>query len=152
MTTPKPSKRDLEMIARLPLIKVVGVSGSGKSTLVEGLRGHGYNARPVSQEHSSIPNLWQQFDRPYSLIYLHVDLEAKRNRRPDITWTAEDLNLEERRLAHARDHADLRLNTSALSPHAVLELTLLYLRSTNTKHAGFALPHLPRTGSAQRPD
>ena len=48
----------------LPLIKVVGISASGKSTLVKALRQRGYRARPVSQEHSNVPSLWQQFEEP----------------------------------------------------------------------------------------
>ena len=86
-----------------PLIKVVGISAGGKSTLVRNLRNAGYDARPVSQEHSSIPDLWQQFDTPDVLIYLDTTLDAQRTRRPDVTWTAETLRAEERRLDHARE-------------------------------------------------
>ena len=135
----------------LPLIKVVGASGSGKSTLVSKLRQAGYNARPVSQEHSSIPDLWQQFDRPAVLIFLDVDLESQRRRRPDVTWTDEALHLERQRLAHARDHADLKINTSALSPERVLGLVVAYLRHARIRHADHPLAPLPATGGAQRP-
>src|SRR4051794_16737319 len=72
----------------LPIIKVVGISGSGKSTLVAALRAQGYDARPVSQEHSQVPNLWQQFERSTYLIYLYASLEVQQRRRQDVTWTA----------------------------------------------------------------
>ena len=89
-----------------PLIKVVGISGSGKSTLVSVLRQAGYNARPVSQEHSHIADLWQRFDRLRFLIYLDADLASQMRRRPDVTWSKADWLTEHERLAHARAHAD----------------------------------------------
>ncbi len=99
----------------LPLIKVVGTSGSGKSTLVAGLRNRGYNARPVSQEHSDVPDLWQQFDRPFVLIYLYADLAAQQARRPGSGSGEESFRQEQRRLSYARRAADLRVDTSALT-------------------------------------
>jgi RNase adaptor protein for sRNA GlmZ degradation len=135
----------------LPLIKVVGVSGSGKSTLVAGLRRAGYNARPVSQEHSNVPELWQQFDYPAVLIFLLGDLPSQRRRRPDVTWTAAALAEEYRRLAHARDHADLKIDTSGLSGESVLSLAVAYLRHLQVAHADGALAPLPATGSALQP-
>ncbi len=72
---------------KLPVIKVVGVSASGKSTLVKGLRAAGYDARPVSQEHSNVPDLWKQFDFPKVLIYLDVTLAMQEKRRPDVEWS-----------------------------------------------------------------
>jgi ABC-type glutathione transport system ATPase component len=133
----------------LPLIKVVGVSGSGKSTLVKSLRTAGYRARPVSQEHSSVPDLWRQFESPRILIYLHVDLEHQLRRRPDVSWSVEQLANEEQRLAHARQHADLRLDTSGLKPEAVLELALALLKYHRIKHADYPLPPVSTTGSAR---
>jgi hypothetical protein len=136
---------------RYPLIKVVGISGSGKSTLVHRLRQRGYNTRPVSQEHSGIPDLWAQFDRPQVLIYLFVDLAGQVSRRPDIGWTAEARAEEETRLAHARIHADLRIDTSQLTPDAVFGLALAYLRHRRVAYAPGPLPALPRTGGSAAP-
>lgn len=135
----------------LPLIKVVGISASGKSTLVAHLRNAGYNARPVSQEHSNVPDLWQQFDRTSLLIYLDVSLEAQRQRRPDVTWDAEYLQTEHKRLAHARDHADLKINTSALTPDTVWYITQVFVEQQKVRHADQRLPPLTATGSALRP-
>ncbi len=134
----------------LPLIKVVGISASGKSTLVAHLRSAGYNARPVSQEHSSVPDLWQQFDRTSLLIYLDVDLETQRQRRPDVTWDAEYLQTEQKRLIHARDHADLKINTSALTPDKVWHITQAFVEQKKVRHADYPLPSLTATGSALR--
>ena len=132
----------------LPLVKIVGVSGSGKSTLVEGLRLAGYNARPVSQEHSAIPYLWQQFDRPAVLIFLYANLEAQQRRRPDVEWKEKDLSIEMHRLSHAKGHSDLRIETSDLEPDAVLRLVLRYLEHTNLSHSSHPLKPVPPTGSA----
>jgi hypothetical protein len=131
-----------------PIIKVVGISGSGKSTLVKALRAAGYDARPVSQEHSNVLTLWQQFERTGYLIYLFVSLETQRSRRQDVTWTEEAHQEEMRRLAHAREHADLRIDTDRLSPEGVLAVALSYLTRRRVRHASGALGPLPATGSA----
>jgi hypothetical protein len=143
---------DVPRLSRpLPIIKVVGISGSGKSTLVRGLRAAGYDARPVSQEHSHVPNLWQQFDRPAFLIYLHANLEDQRARRPDVTWTALAHQEEVQRLRHAREHADLRIDTGNLTPNGVLQIALRFLTSKRVRHAAQPLDPLPATGSAHKP-
>lgn len=137
--------------SKLPLIKVVGISASGKSTLVKSLRNAGYNARPVSQEHSNIHDLWQQFDRPALLIYLDIKLEAQRQRRPDVTWDAHYLQTERLRLAHARDHADLKLDTSAMTPEIVWRLVHVFVKQQRIRHAEQPLSLLTATGSAVQP-
>lgn len=137
--------------APLPVIKVVGVSASGKSTLVKQLRRAGYDARPVSQEHSNIGDLWQQFDQPTILIYLDVDLATQRQRRPDVTWEAALLQLEQARLRHAWEHADLKINTVTLSAEIVAKIALTFLAQEGIRHAAAALPPLRATGSARQP-
>lgn len=133
---------------RLPLIKVVGTSGSGKSTLVAGLRRLGYRARPVSQEHSDVPDLWQQFDRPFVLICLYADLAAQCRRRPGGAASQETARREDHRLANARQAADLRIDTSSLTPEQVLKLALVYLRHIRVAHTDSPLSPVPLTGSA----
>lgn len=133
---------------RLPVIKVVGVSAGGKSTLVAHLRQAGYNARAVSQEHSNIPTLWQQFDRTNILIYLDVTLEVQRQRRPDVTWDAANLQMEQACLAHARDHADLKIDTSALTPETVWRIAQAFLTQQRIRHAEQPLAPDNATGSA----
>ena len=135
------------MAAKLPVIKVVGVSASGKSTLVAGLRAAGYDAYPVSQEHSNVADLWKQFGMPRVLIYLDVSLEAQKERRPDVTWDAANRNTEVERLAHARDHADLQIDTSHNSAEQVRRIALAYLEGQRVRRADSALPPVSQTGA-----
>lgn len=134
----------------LPVIKVVGVSAAGKSTLVARLRAGGYDARPVSQEHSGVPSLWQQHDLAHALIYLDVALEAQQARRPDVAWDAAARADEVRRLAHAREHADLVLNTTAIPAETVASLVLAWLRGRGLRHAPGPLPPVPATGAPSK--
>ena len=133
----------------LPVVKVVGTSASGKSTLVTCLRAHGYDARPVSQEHSEVPDLWQRFDRPYALIFLSADLRTQQKRRPDQAWTYSELVRERMRLANAREAADVRIDTSELNPERVCEIALTYLRQIGVGFTTEPLPPVRATGSAK---
>jgi hypothetical protein len=133
----------------LPLIKIAGISASGKSTLVKNLRQGGYDARPVSQEHSQTPDMWRRIRPPARLIYLHIDLATQRERRPDVTWDEAWLQIEEDRLAHARQHADLILDTRGLSAQEAFLETRAYLQSQEIDHADQPLPPLPGTGGSQ---
>jgi RNase adaptor protein for sRNA GlmZ degradation len=130
----------------LPLIKVVGVSASGKSTLVRGLRERGYDARSVSQEHSHVPDLWQRMRPPARLIYLDVSLDVQRSRRPDVTWDEAWRTEEVRRLAHAREHADLRIDTSAIPAEQTLALALVMLETQKIRKSAQPLPPAGTTG------
>ncbi|MFO7631119.1 MAG: hypothetical protein R6W76_01200 [Caldilinea sp.] len=136
------------MTEKLPLIKVVGISASGKSTLVTALRAAGWNARPVSQEHSDVPELWKQFGFPRILIYLDNDLEGQQARRPDVEWSAKNLAQERARLQHAHEHADLRLNTAHLTAQQVRELVMAFLRANHIRCSPSSLAPLPRTGGS----
>ena len=137
------------MVEKPPLIKVVGVSASGKSTLVTALRELGYNARPVSQEHSDVAELWKQFGFPRILIYLDNDLESQRLRRLDVEWDAANLAQEHERLRSARDHADLRINTATVTADQVRELAVAFLVANRIRRAQSPLPPIPRTGASQ---
>lgn len=132
----------------LPILKVVGVSASGKSTLVQALRQAGYDARPVSQEHSHLPDLWQRFGRPLYLIVLDADLAVQQVRRPDVLWSAENLTEERSRLAHAIAHADLHINTSAMTAEQVLAVARVFLEHHGVAHAVTPLPPVAATGGA----
>ncbi|MBX3051269.1 MAG: hypothetical protein KF753_07350 [Caldilineaceae bacterium] len=134
----------------LPLIKVVGVSASGKSTLVARLREVGYNARPASQEHSETPDMWRRIRPPALLIYLEIDLITQRERRADVSWDPAWLATETARLAHARQHADLILNTQGMEAAQVFTQVLTWLAARKIARADAALPPVPRTGSAAR--
>jgi hypothetical protein len=136
------------MTEKLPLIKVVGVSASGKSTLVSGLRAAGWNARPVSQEHSDVQDLWKQFGFPKILIFLDNDLDGQQARRPDVSWDAANLTAERWRLRHAYEHADLRINTGSLTAGQVLEMVTAFLGARAIRRSATPLPPLPRTGGS----
>ena len=136
----------------LDLVKIVGVSAAGKSTLVAGLRRMGYNARPVAQEHSQVPDMWQRIRPPNWLIFLDADLAAQGERRPDVSWDEPWRLTELERLAHARTHADLVIDTSLLSPESVLDRAVSFLRVRRVEAASEPLVELPRTGSVWHQD
>jgi ATPase subunit of ABC transporter with duplicated ATPase domains len=106
-------------------IAVVGPCGSGKSTLVNILRDHDYNAYSSAQEHSYVPTMWMMTN-PSHLIYLDVRLETIRQRR-QISWGEEYLQAENRRLAHARDHADIIIETDHFTLEQVVRRALDFL-------------------------
>lgn len=136
------------MTEKLPLIKVVGISASGKSTLVSALRNAGWNARPVSQEHSDVPDLWKQFGFPRILIFLDNSLEGQQTRRPDVDWSAANLAQERARLQHAYEHADLRINTAHLTAQQVSDMVMAFLRANRIRCSPTPLAPLPRTGGS----
>ena len=131
------------------MIKVVGLSAGGKSTLVAGLRRAGYDARAVSQEHTNVTELWRQFDPPAVLIYLGVTLDAQRRRRPDVSWSQTAHDDERARLADARAHAELYIDTSRLDPDQVLDLALRFLRGLRLVKADQPLASRPTTGGSK---
>jgi thymidylate kinase len=106
-----------------PLIAVVGPCAAGKSTLVRSLRAQGYNAREVVQEHSFVPAMWQRITQPDLLIYLDVSAEVALQRRP-IDAGPEWWDEMDRRLHHARAHADLIIDTDDLTPGQVFKHAL----------------------------
>jgi deoxyadenosine/deoxycytidine kinase len=110
-----------------PLIAIVGPCASGKSLLVQALRERGYNAREVAQEHSYVPDMWQQITQPDTLIYLDVSWEIARQRRPTDAgehWWIEQAH----RLRHARQYADLYIRTDDLTPQEILDEVLASMR------------------------
>ena len=113
-----------------PLIGVVGPCGSGKSTLIAGLEQSGYHARHIAQEHSYVPDMWQRLTNPDYLVFLDAS-HATTLRRRTLDWTAADWQEQQHRLRHARAHADLYLETDALTIQQVLEQVLDFL---NGKH------------------
>ncbi|HEX2989680.1 MAG TPA: AAA family ATPase [Anaerolineales bacterium] len=111
-----------------PLIGVVGPCGSGKSTLISGLERSGYRCRHIAQEHSYVPAMWQILSKPDVLIYLDSSFPVSTARRK-LDWQEKDHQEQLRRLAHARQHAHLYIDTDVLTPQQVLEQALNYLQS-----------------------
>ena len=110
------------------LIGIVGPCGAGKSTLEGGLKREGYRARAVVQEHSYVPDMWQRLTKPDLLIFLQASRSACAARR-HFTWTEAEWQEQQRRLRHAREHADLYLDTDALDAQEVLSEVVDFLRS-----------------------
>jgi len=115
-----PSKR--------PLIGVVGPCGSGKSTLIAGLEQNSYTCRHIAQEHSYVQAMWQIITNPDILIYLHSSFQNCTIRRK-LNWNESDYTEQLRRLAHAREHADIVIDTDELTPARVLQTALTFLQS-----------------------
>ncbi|MGQ9467800.1 MAG: hypothetical protein ACUVXE_09615 [Anaerolineae bacterium] len=99
-------------------IGVVGPCGAGKSTLVRALRARGVAAREIAQEHSGAPAMWQRITHPDLLVYLDASRETAERRLerelPPDWW--EEMSA---RLAHARAHADLIVETDDLTPEEI---------------------------------
>ncbi len=118
------------------VIKVVGPCKSGKSTLVAGLRAAGYAARSCGQEHSEAPTMWQRIVPPDWLIFLDVTPDTQRTRVDRSDWSDELMRTQQRRLAHARQHADLMVATDHASPDEVLRQVIDFLAQRGLPPAG----------------
>ncbi len=110
-----------------PVIGVVGPCGAGKSTLVQALRARGIRARHIAQEHSHVPDMWQRLVRPDVLVFLDASFETCTQRRR-MYWRREDYDEQQKRLAHARAHADIYIFTDQLRPEEVMERVLQALK------------------------
>jgi len=109
------------------LIGIVGPCGAGKTTLAEGLQRKGYRSRAIAQEHSFVKDMWQRLTQPDILIFLQASCSVGGQRRK-MNWTESEWEEQQRRLAHARDHAKFYLNTDSLGICEVLNLVLEYLQ------------------------
>ncbi len=111
---------------RAPRIGVVGPCGSGKSTLIAGLEKHGYACRHIAQEHSYVQAMWQVISNPDVLLFLDVSFPVSTARRR-LHWQKKDYEEQLRRLHHARQHAQVVIDTDNLTPDQVLQKALAYL-------------------------
>jgi deoxyadenosine/deoxycytidine kinase len=111
-------------------IGVVGPCASGKSTLVAGLSDHEYWGKHIAQEHSYVADMWQRMTRPDILIYLNVSYDASLKRRKT-DLSSSEYEEQVRRLQHARQHADLTIETDEFAPKEVLAQVLDFLSQTH---------------------
>jgi len=95
-------------------IGIVGPCAAGKTTLQNNLLQLGYNAVAIAQEHSGVPSMWQQITKPDIVIYLDASLPTI-NARRNVSWEQAYIDEMNRRLRHARAHADYYLITDSLS-------------------------------------
>jgi deoxyadenosine/deoxycytidine kinase len=116
---------DLASIRKI-LIGVVGPCGSGKTTLVAGLQRLGYRTRHIAQEHSYVKDMWQRLTRPDILVFLDASWPVTCCRRT-LDWTEAEWQEQQYRLGHARQHADLYLDTDKLSVDEVLQRVVRFL-------------------------
>ena len=78
-----------------------------------------------------MPAMWQKIARPDVLIFLDASFPVSTARRR-LSWQKKDYDEQLRRLAHARQHAQLVIDTDNLSPEQVLEQVLDYLEDHNS--------------------
>jgi len=107
-------------------VGVVGPCGSGKSTLIAALEARGYVCRHIAQEHSYVKDMWERVSHPDVLIFLEASFPILTARRK-LNWTASDHAEQLRRLAHARQHAHLIVDTGPLTPQEVAARVLDFL-------------------------
>ncbi len=111
-----------------PDVALVGPCAAGKSTIARLLQARGWRARAVAQEHSFVPDMWRRLTNPRVLVFLDASWEETR-RRKALRWTRADYAAQQKRLAHARAHADLYVFTDGLTPEDVVERIDAYLRA-----------------------
>ena len=112
-------------------VGIVGPCTAGKSTLIKGLSGRltgevKVELRHKAQEHSYVQTMWQQINPPDQLIFLDVSYPVSMQRRK-FNWTLEEYQEQQRRLTHAREHADFYIMTDELSPEQVAEQVASFL-------------------------
>lgn len=105
---------------------VVGPCGSGKSTLIAALEARGLACRHIAQEHSYVKDMWKRISHPDVLIFLQASFPVCTRRRR-LNWNESEYAEGQRRLAHALAHADLVVNTDALTPEEVMARVLEFL-------------------------
>ena len=110
-----------------PLVGIVGPCAAGKSTLIQNLAGRGYRLKHIAQEHSYVPDMWQRLTQPDVLVFLDVTFEESNRRRP-MPWQKADYAEQQRRLRHARQHADFYLLTDGMTPEEVATHVETFLR------------------------
>lgn len=113
-------------------ISIVGPCASGKTVLVNKLCARGYDARQCVQEHSYVGDMWERISRPQALVYLDASLETVR-RRGRSDYTPAYFGKQLRRLAHAREHCDVYVQTDDLSEEDVCAMVVRGLDGLGVK-------------------
>ena len=114
------------MHKKSPIIGIVGPCASGKTTLVNGLCARGFTAKHIAQEHSFVSDMWERISKPDILIYLDVSYPLTIIRKK-LDWTLEEYDAQIKRLNHARQHADLYVQTDQLTIDEVISSVFDYI-------------------------
>jgi thymidylate kinase len=114
------------------VLGIVGPCAAGKSTLVDQLRSRGYRAKHIAQEHSYVQDMWAQIAQPDFLIYLDVTYEVSCQRTRS-NWSRKIFENQVERLNHARENADLFVDTVGKNPEEVFEIVLGLIESSEEK-------------------
>lgn len=112
-------------------IAIVGVCASGKTTLVAGLKAAGYDAYNVAQEHSYVHNFWAKRN-PDMLVMIDATMSAIHKRRK-VYWDENRLISQHKKLADAKAHADLYIQTDRYNADEVREKVIAFIKK---KEAG----------------
>ncbi len=115
-----------------PLIGLVGVCASGKSTLITELKSYGLNCRHIAQEHSYVPDMWLRLTHPDILVYLEVSYPNTLARK-NLNWTLAEYEEQLFRLRHAREHANLVIDTNRFTPKEIALQILKFIDLTAMK-------------------
>ena len=107
-------------------IGLVGPCKSGKSVLKQKLLEHGYCVKHIAQEHSFVKDMWKKISNPDILVYLDVSYETTL-KRSSLTWKEKDFQVQIDRLKHAREHADIIIQTDDLTPDEILSIVIEHL-------------------------
>jgi hypothetical protein len=70
--------------------------------------------------------MWQRITRPDLLIFLDVSF-AEATLRRKLNWTESEYLEQQRRLGHAREHADLIVETDGIAPEEVARRVIEFL-------------------------
>jgi cytidylate kinase len=109
------------------LIGLVVPCASGKSTISARLGGLGWKVKHIAQEHSYVKDMWRRITNPDVLIFLDASYPVTIQRR-SLHWEEKDYAEQHRRLAHARQHANLYIQTDSLSIDEVVERIIAFLQ------------------------
>lgn len=86
--------------------------------MINQLQHLGFHCRHIAQEHSYVQDMWQRLTNPDVLVYLSVSYEKTLHRR-NLNWNEREYQVQIDRLKHAREHANVFVDTDLLSPEEV---------------------------------
>lgn len=81
----------------------------------------GYDCRHIAQEHSYVKTMWKQLTNPDVLVYLEASYPQTLIRR-NLNWTKAEYDEQVNRLSHARENADIVIQTDDLPVEEVCRI------------------------------